>query len=153
MNLTEFAPAKVNLGLAVIAKLETGYHELDSLFVTLDVGDRLSFEARDSGIKLEIVGLDLPTNRENLVYRAAEMYLERIGKPGGVSIKLEKILPIAAGWAVVRAMPPQPCVASRGCTHQIRIFLNWQENSARTCRFCCSVAQQECEGMVKLSSL
>lgn len=97
MSVTEFAPAKVNLGLAVLGKLESGYHELDSLFVTFDVGDTLTFEARDSGIELRIVGLDLPTNRENLVYRAAEMYLENIGNPGGVSIKLEKILPIAAG--------------------------------------------------------
>jgi 4-diphosphocytidyl-2-C-methyl-D-erythritol kinase len=97
MSITEFAPAKVNLGLAVLGKLENGYHELDSLFVTFDVGDTLTFEARDSGIELEIVGLDLATNRENLVYRAAEMYLENLENPGGVSIKLEKILPIAAG--------------------------------------------------------
>jgi 4-diphosphocytidyl-2-C-methyl-D-erythritol kinase len=97
MKVTEFAPAKVNLGLAVLGKLESGYHELDSLFVTFNVGDTLTFEARDSGIDLKIIGLDLPTNRENLVYRAAEMYLESIGNPGGVSIKLEKILPIAAG--------------------------------------------------------
>jgi 4-diphosphocytidyl-2-C-methyl-D-erythritol kinase len=97
MSVTEFAPAKVNLGLAVLGKLESGYHELDSLFVTFNVGDTLTFEARNSGIELEIVGLDLPTNRENLVYRAAEMYLENLGNPGGVSIKLEKILPIAAG--------------------------------------------------------
>jgi 4-diphosphocytidyl-2-C-methyl-D-erythritol kinase len=97
MSVTEFAPAKVNLGLAVLGKLESGYHELDSLFVTFNVGDTLTFEARDSGIELEIVGLDLPTNRENLVYRASEMYLENIGNPGGVNIKLEKILPIAAG--------------------------------------------------------
>jgi 4-diphosphocytidyl-2-C-methyl-D-erythritol kinase len=97
MSVTEFAPAKVNLGLAVLGKLESGYHKLDSLFVTFDVGDTLTLEARNSGIELEIVGLDLPTNRENLVYRAAEMYLEQIGNPGGVKITLEKILPIAAG--------------------------------------------------------
>jgi 4-diphosphocytidyl-2-C-methyl-D-erythritol kinase len=97
MKVTEFAPAKVNLGLAVLGKLESGYHELDSLFVTFNVGDTLTFEARNSGIDLKIIGLDLPTNRENLVYRAAEMYLESIGNPGGVEIRLEKILPIAAG--------------------------------------------------------
>jgi 4-diphosphocytidyl-2-C-methyl-D-erythritol kinase len=97
MIITEFAPAKVNLGLAVLGKLESGYHELDSLFVTFDVGDRLTLTPRALGIELEIVGLDLPTNRENLVYRASEMYLENLGNPGGVAIRLEKILPIAAG--------------------------------------------------------
>ena len=97
MNVQEFAPAKVNLGLAVLGKLEPGYHELDSLFVTFDVGDRLTLETRDSGIELEILGLDLPTNTDNLVYRASEMYLNNLGNPGGVKIRLEKILPIAAG--------------------------------------------------------
>ena len=97
MRVQEFAPAKVNLGLAVLGKLENGYHELDSLFVTFDVGDTLTFETRDAGIELEIVGLDLPTNTDNLVYRASEMYLEHLGNPGGVKITLEKVLPIAAG--------------------------------------------------------
>jgi 4-diphosphocytidyl-2-C-methyl-D-erythritol kinase len=97
MKVTEFAPAKVNLGLAVLGKLESGYHELDSLFVTFDVGDTLTLTPRDSGIELTIIGLDLPTNRENLVYRAAELYLEHLGNPAGVAINLEKILPIAAG--------------------------------------------------------
>jgi 4-diphosphocytidyl-2-C-methyl-D-erythritol kinase len=97
MRVQEFAPAKVNLGLAVLGKLENGFHELDSLFVTFNVGDMLTLEPRDAGIELEIVGLDLPTNRENLVYRAAEMYLMNIGNPGGVKIRLEKVLPIAAG--------------------------------------------------------
>jgi 4-diphosphocytidyl-2-C-methyl-D-erythritol kinase len=97
MSVTEFAPAKVNLGLAVLGKLEGGYHELDSLFVTFDVGDTLTLTPRGSGIDLTIVGLDLPANRENLVYRAAELYLKNLGNPGGVAIKLEKILPIAAG--------------------------------------------------------
>ena len=97
MRVQEFAPAKVNLGLAVLGKLENGYHELDSLFVTFDVGDTLTFETRDAGIELEIVGLDLPTNTDNLVYRASEMYLEHLENPGGVKITLEKVLPIAAG--------------------------------------------------------
>jgi 4-diphosphocytidyl-2-C-methyl-D-erythritol kinase len=93
----EFAPAKVNLGLAVTDKLENGYHALDTLFVTCDVGDVLTLEAISQGIKLEVIGLDLPTTRENLVYRAAEAYLERIGVNGGVRLRLEKNLPIAAG--------------------------------------------------------
>ena len=81
----------------MLGKLEGGYHELDSLFATFDVGDNLQLEARERGIKLEIVGLDLPTDRNNLVYRAAELYLERSKIRGGVGIRLEKNLPIAAG--------------------------------------------------------
>ena len=84
MKLKLFAPAKINLGLAVTGKLENGYHTLDTIFTTLNTGDVLSLEPQDSGISLEILGPDLPTNSENLVYRAAERYLELAGIDAGV---------------------------------------------------------------------
>ena len=83
MKLKLFAPAKINLGLAVTGKLENGYHTLDTIFTTLNTGDVLSLEPQDSGISLEILGSDLPTNSENLVYRAAERYLELAGIKAG----------------------------------------------------------------------
>ncbi len=97
MKLKLFAPAKLNLGLAVTGKLENGYHMLDTIFTTLNTGDVLSLEPQESGIILEIVGSSLPTSSENLVYRAAERYLELAGIKAGVSLILEKNLPIAAG--------------------------------------------------------
>jgi 4-diphosphocytidyl-2-C-methyl-D-erythritol kinase len=97
VKLKLFAPAKINLGLTVTGKLENGYHTLDTIFTTLSTGDVLTFEPQESGIKLEIVGSDLPTNSENLVYRAAERYLELAGIKAGVHLRLEKNLPIAAG--------------------------------------------------------
>ena len=97
MKLKLFAPAKINLGLAVTGKLENGYHTLDTIFTTLNTGDVLTLEPRDTGITLEILGSSLPTNSENLVYRAAERYLELAGVKTGVSLILEKNLPIAAG--------------------------------------------------------
>ncbi len=93
----EFAPAKINLGLAVTGKLQNGYHTLDTLFVTCDVGDWLTLEAAPTGIELEVIGSDLPATRENLVYGAAQMYFERASIAGGVRLRLEKNLPIAAG--------------------------------------------------------
>ncbi len=97
MTITEFAPAKVNLGLAVTGKLENGYHSLDTLFTTTAVGDTLTLEATDSGIQLEVIGANLGDPRDNLVYKAAAMYLEKTGQSGGVKMRLEKRLPIAAG--------------------------------------------------------
>jgi 4-diphosphocytidyl-2-C-methyl-D-erythritol kinase len=97
VKLKLFAPAKINLGLAVTGKLENGYHMLDTIFTTLNTGDVLTLEPQKSGITLEIVGSNLPTNSENLVYRAAERYLELAGIKTGVSLILEKNLPIAAG--------------------------------------------------------
>jgi 4-diphosphocytidyl-2-C-methyl-D-erythritol kinase len=97
VKLKLFAPAKINLGLAVTGKLENGYHTLDTIFTTLSTGDVLTLEPQESGISLEIVGLNLPTNSENLIYRAAERYLELAGIKAGVRLSLEKNLPIAAG--------------------------------------------------------
>jgi 4-diphosphocytidyl-2-C-methyl-D-erythritol kinase len=95
--IQEFAPAKINLGLAVTGRLENGYHTLDTLFCTLMVGDWLYLQATGVGIELEVVGSDLPTNQDNLVYRAAAAYLEAAQIQGGVRLRLEKLLPIAAG--------------------------------------------------------
>lgn len=95
-SIFEFAPAKINLGLSVTGRLENGYHTLDTLFCTLDVGDTLHLEPSESGIELSIAGADLPVTSENLVYRAAAAYLEQLGF-GGVRMHLEKRLPIAAG--------------------------------------------------------
>jgi 4-diphosphocytidyl-2-C-methyl-D-erythritol kinase len=97
MKLKLFAPAKINLGLAVTGKLENGYHTLDTIFTTLNTGDVLTLEPQGSGITLEVVGSDLPTNAENLVYRAAQRYLELAGIRAGVRLRLEKNMPIAAG--------------------------------------------------------
>ncbi len=96
-KLELFAPAKVNLGLAVTGRLDNGYHTLDTLFVTLDVGDTVTLEPIASGVRLKVGGVGLSAGPDNLVYRAARAYLERSGTPGGVSIHLEKRLPIAAG--------------------------------------------------------
>ena len=95
--IEEFAPAKINLGLAVTGILENGYHSLDTLFATLNVGDTLTLEPADHGIHLEVIGVDLGDPRDNLVYKAAQAYLEFTGQPGGVRITLTKRLPVAAG--------------------------------------------------------
>lgn len=97
MSLQIFSPAKINLGLSVMGRRIDGYHELHTLFATLDVGDNLWLEAVPQGIEVEVQGALLPLGPENLVYRAAQHYLQALDEPGGVLIRLEKNLPIAAG--------------------------------------------------------
>lgn len=91
------AYAKINLGLAVTAKRPDGFHTIDTLFARIAVHDTLEFKAQPLGIKLKVVGADLPEDRNNLVYLAAKRYLEQLDKPQGVSMLLEKRIPIAAG--------------------------------------------------------
>ncbi len=94
------AYAKVNLGLEVLFRREDGYHELRTILQTVDLYDRLSFESRSSGIELDLPDLDypnLPTGSDNLVVRAAELLAERVDRPVGVRVELEKRIPAGRG--------------------------------------------------------
>ncbi|AWN21928.1 4-(cytidine 5'-diphospho)-2-C-methyl-D-erythritol kinase [Deinococcus irradiatisoli] len=91
-----FAPAKLNLGLSVLGKRPDGYHDLSTLMVPLTVGDELDIRPA-AGLSLAVQGADLPTDRGNLVYRAAELYLNAAGHPGGAQLTLHKHLPLASG--------------------------------------------------------
>lgn len=97
--MRRFSPAKVNLGLSVLGRRGDGYHELHTLFAALPVGDWLTLEPtpQQGRIELTVQGADLPLGMDNLAYRAAWLYLEGAGWPGGVRLHLEKHLPVAAG--------------------------------------------------------
>ena len=90
--MERLAPAKVNLGLSVRFRREDGYHELHTLFAPFSLADRLVVEPVSSGLHFQG-----PYGRENLAYRAASLYLEAAGQPGGVRILLEKRIPEGAG--------------------------------------------------------
>ncbi len=100
-SLTLRAPAKLNLYLAVIGLREDGYHEIASLMQMVGLYDRLRFQSRPSGIRLTMEGADLPTGRENLVFRAASLLRREARRNGcavgGAAIHLTKKIPIAAG--------------------------------------------------------
>ncbi len=94
-----FAPAKINLYLHVTGRRADGYHEMESLVVFADVGDRIVAEAGD-GLSLAITGphaAGLSAEGDNLVTRAAEALRARIGGELGAAIMLEKNLPVSSG--------------------------------------------------------
>ena len=95
MRLTETAYAKINLALHVRKRREDGYHELETLFAFVDSGDRLVAESGEAD-RLEVFGefADALTDPfGNIVARA----LSTLPRPDGLSISLEKNLPVAAG--------------------------------------------------------
>ncbi len=93
------AYAKINLGLDVIGKLENGYHEVKMVMQTVGIYDELSFEKTESGILVTTDSGELPTNENNLIYKAAKLMIDTYGIQGGVRIHLQKNIPIAAGMA------------------------------------------------------
>ena len=99
-RITRSAPAKVNLTLRVLGKRPDGYHELDGIMQKLDLYDTLHVERLDRpGVTLRCPASALPEDASNLVHRAASLYLLEAGleKDAGVSLVLEKRIPVAAG--------------------------------------------------------
>jgi len=101
-GVAETARAKLNLDLLVLGRRPDGYHELDSLVVFADLGDRLALEPGDDGLAFEVDGPfapDLPAPGEDIVARAAQLMLsgQASPTPRGALIRLEKNLPVASG--------------------------------------------------------
>ena len=91
------APAKINLVLRVLRKRPDGYHDLASVMQQISIYDELHFTLRPEGIVLQCPGTDLPTNEDNLIYRAARSIFNYAGYKAGVEINLNKKIPSAAG--------------------------------------------------------
>ena len=96
----ETAPAKINLTLDTLYKRGDGYHEVEMIMTTIDLNDRLSFEKRnDARIVLKVDETFIPSDDRNLAYRAALLMKETYQIKQGVTITLEKNIPVAAGLA------------------------------------------------------
>lgn len=89
------APAKINHFLHVTGKRADGYHTLHTLFQFLDHSDTLHFSLREDS-HIVLTGLDLPLE-ENLIYRAAQLLKKVSDIDAGITIHIEKILPLGAG--------------------------------------------------------
>lgn len=114
MAMKEYAPAKINLFLDVIRKREDGYHDLGTVFQTVDAGDTLTLEARNDGvINLTYNEPQKYPKESDLVYKAAValknyaigMVSGSENSPAeklqaenlGADIYLEKVMPLGAG--------------------------------------------------------
>ncbi|MBE6690062.1 MAG: 4-(cytidine 5'-diphospho)-2-C-methyl-D-erythritol kinase [Ruminococcaceae bacterium] len=91
------AYAKINLYLTVTGKRPNGYHDLVTVMQSVSLADMLTVErVEEQGILLDTGGI-LPTDESNLICRAAKAYFARSGKPFGVSVRLQKEIPMQAG--------------------------------------------------------
>src|SRR5262245_28270442 len=114
-------PAKINLFLEVLAKRPDGYHEIETLLVTVTTYDTLVFAAdtkdevrlnarwaeglaarsthgeKELTAARELLYGELPCGPQNLVWRAAALLRERASVRSGASIRLIKRIPAAAG--------------------------------------------------------
>jgi 4-diphosphocytidyl-2-C-methyl-D-erythritol kinase len=90
------APAKLNLFLRVVGRRADGFHELETVFQSIDLADELTF-APAADLQLTGGSDSAPPGPENLVLRAASALREAADFRGGAAIHLEKQVPVGAG--------------------------------------------------------
>src|SRR5215217_510070 len=89
------APAKLNLGLEVIGRRDDGFHEIATIFLTIDLYDRLTLSRSD---ELELSSNDAAlAGEDNLALRALQLLSAETSPRGGARIHLCKRIPAAAG--------------------------------------------------------
>ena len=94
------ALAKINLGLDVVGKRDDGYHEVRMIMQTIQMYDVLEIEKKkEPGIVLTTNIPYVPTDERNLVYKAAKMLMDEFDIKEGLTMNLEKFIPVAAGMA------------------------------------------------------
>lgn len=94
------ALAKINLGLDVVRRREDGYHEVRMIMQTIHLYDRLDIKrTKEPGIQIRTNLSFLPVNENNLIYKAAKLLMDEFSITDGVSVKLDKRIPVAAGMA------------------------------------------------------
>ncbi len=99
-KITVQAPAKVNMFLAVLGKRSDGYHDLETWMQKIDLYDILELELLSSDrLEFSTDDASLPAGAANLAVRAARAFFAAStkGKGTGLSIKLQKKIPVAAG--------------------------------------------------------
>lgn len=89
--------AKVNLQLRVGPLRDDGFHELETVFQSIDLHDILHVKSTAGGMMLTCDSDRVPTREDNLVTRAAREFFRRAGFELGLDMRLEKRIPVAAG--------------------------------------------------------
>lgn len=126
------AQAKVNLLLRVLAREESGYHQLETLFARVELADTVRVATDTAAREVTCRGADVGPMEENLAFRAAAGYAAEVGWPRGFAIEIEKRIPARGGLgggsadagAVLRALnalAPTPLASASLATLAVRL--------------------------------
>ncbi len=99
ITLEEYAYAKLNLTLDILGKREDGYHDLDTIMQQVTLRDDIEIDLETGeDWKIECGWEEIPTDSENLAWKAVGVFYKSIGKdPQGVTIRITKRIPVGAG--------------------------------------------------------
>ena len=91
------AQAKVNLFLRILAREETGYHALETLFARITLADEITVRPTAGARTIDTAGAEVGPAEANLAYRAAMAFAASAGWPAGFAIEIEKRIPVGGG--------------------------------------------------------
>jgi len=97
--VVEKAYAKVNLSIDVLGKRNDGYHEVQMIMQTVDLHDTVTVRRCTEGISISCKTPFVPLDQRNIVWKAARLFFEKYKVQAGISIKIDKTIPVAAGLA------------------------------------------------------
>ena len=155
------AHGKINLSLDVLGRRNDGYHEVKMIMHTVALHDGIFIKKeRERGIRMECNLPSLPTNEENLMVRAAKAIMDEFSIEEGLSLRLMKRLPVAAGMAGGSA---DAAAVFHGINQLFHLNLSTEELEKRAVKlgadipFClhkgCSLSEGIGEKLCKLPSL
>ena len=91
------APAKLNLMLHITGRRDDGYHLLETVFQFIDLADRIEFSTNDTGKILRLPGNSPVAAADDILLAAANLLHTRFQVNKGVSIDIDKRIPIGGG--------------------------------------------------------
>jgi len=89
--------SKVNIGLKVLNQRDDGYHDIYTVFQELDFGDSITIEKIDTGCTISSNADWVPTDEANICHKAYEAIRTKYPELGGVSIHIQKNVPVGSG--------------------------------------------------------
>ncbi|MGL4952840.1 MAG: 4-(cytidine 5'-diphospho)-2-C-methyl-D-erythritol kinase [Culicoidibacterales bacterium] len=100
MEIRVKANAKINLTLDTLAKRPDGFHEVEMVMTTLELADYISVMPQNNqNIVIETTSGLIPNDQQNLCFKVADLMRKTYGITAGVTIMIEKNIPVAAGLA------------------------------------------------------
>ena len=91
------APAKINVFLHITGQRADGYHTLQSAFQLLDFYDTLSLRPTNDGLIFRLNTIENVAEQDDLCVRAAKALQQATGCPKGVTIQINKRIPMGGG--------------------------------------------------------
>jgi 4-diphosphocytidyl-2-C-methyl-D-erythritol kinase len=93
------AAAKINLAIDVLRKRPDGYHDVSMIMQSVALYDTITVRALKGEIKVTSNSDEIPSDKTNIVYKAAEYLKIKYNVKEGVHINIDKSIPVAAGLA------------------------------------------------------